>query len=156
MSRVNFKSHSLDYSLNTKFSSIVSAAQRQEQCSGLEDLARNVNPVFLANCVQESDCTKVTCQTREDLRNFFTAILFTPLPCLPRPGVRIQALDRGNVIYEEIFIYRDGGINATRSQFSTLSLQVSVESTARSIELTVRRHPLIFTVYNYYCQLRVD
>ena len=118
---------------------VVSAVQRPEQCPGLDDLATNVNPTYLTNCVRDENCTQVACQTDEELRNVFTSIMFTPSPCVTTPGMSIKILIGENIFYEEDFFHRNEGINITSSPIGPFVLQVSVQRTAtNSIDFTVR------------------
>lgn len=117
-----------------------------DTCIGLDDLAMNINPNYLADCSRDDVCSLVSCDTAEGLG--LDSVSFTLDICNGQPGIAVELAMDGSSIFKQL-ITASTTVTAAIGN-TTLEADVFFSSTSTSLQISVRilynfeMHKLIF------------
>ena len=105
-----------------------------ETCTGLDDLAMNINPSNLADCSRDDICSRVSCEAAEGLG--FDSVNFSLEICNGQPGVAIELGKDDSSIFNQLITASTTVIAEIGN--TTLEADVFFNSTSTSIGISVR------------------
>ena len=117
-----------------------SVAVSNPQSCDLDEMADNINPVWLRNCTRDQNCTQLTCQSDGELDNFFSIVTFVDMSCLPLPAVRMIFIQDDGEVGTDTLVTQPQVVTSTnRAIGGVLSIVVLAQSTVgHSVNITVR------------------
>ena len=106
-----------------------------DTCAGLDDLAMNINPSYLADCSRDDICSQVSCEAAEGLG--LDSVSFTLEICNGQPaGITIELAKDGTAIFNQL-ITASTTVTALLGN-TTLEADIFFNSTSTTIEISVR------------------
>lgn len=119
---------------------MLSVAVSNPQICDLDQMADNVNPVWLRNCTRDPNCTQLTCQSDGELENFFSTVIFTDMSCRsPLPAVRMMFIQDDGEVRTDALVTEPRVVTSTNRVIGgVLAIVVFAQSTVgHSINITV-------------------
>jgi hypothetical protein len=105
-----------------------------DTCAGLDDLAMNINPSYLADCSRDDICSQVSCEAAEGLG--LDSVSFTLDICNGQPGVAIELEKDGATIFNQL-VTAPTIVTAAVGN-TTLEADVFFNSNSTAIGISVR------------------
>ena len=111
-----------------------------QQTCDMDQMANSVNPNWLRDCTQNTNCTQLTCQTNGVLENFFGSITFIDVSCLTLPAMRIVFTQDNGREGPNILVTESQVVTSTNHGIGgILTIVVVAQSTVgHSVNITVR------------------
>ena len=110
------------------------SAPNMDTCAGLEDLAMNINPSYLADCSVDDLCSQVNCETAGNLG--LESVSFFLKICDGQPGIAIDLMKDGSSVFNQL-VTASTTVNAMITNNITLEADFFVNSTSSSIGIAV-------------------
>ena len=106
-----------------------------DTCVGLDNLAMNINPSYLADCSRDDICSQVSCEAAEGLG--LDSVSFTLEICNGQPaGISIELAKDGTAIFNQL-ITASTTLTASIGN-TTLEADIFFMSNSTAIEISVR------------------
>ena len=81
---------------------IIYTAPDTRTCAGLEQLAKNTNPRLISKCISNDICSKIICQTSDDISNYLDTVALSLEPCKFPRGVTFELLKDGQSLFSQL------------------------------------------------------
>ena len=104
-----------------------------DTCAGLEDLAMNINPSYLADCSRDDICSQVSCEAADGLG--LDSVTFSLEICDGQTGITIELRKDGSSIFNQLVTASTTVAAAIGN--TTLEADVFLNSTSTYIGISV-------------------